>query len=150
MKKLRIKAIVMGLIVNFVGSTVIGAVIGIVVGIVAFAEGTAGVNNYHEFAAYFYASYKYMLLTILAGSFFTFLGSYVAAIMAEGGEIINALAIGFIEIILSLSHVCSFPLLIILIQFIIPIPVSYLGGYLVYKKRNKITGSFSNIGKNST
>lgn len=86
----------------------------------------------------FYSNVMLLLLFLVIGLFWSFLGGYVAARVAKRAEYFNAACIGVIGAAIGFDSMLSnngIPLWYELIGFFAIVPVSLLGGYLASKRK---------------
>lgn len=127
-RKLNIKAVIIGWLVDTVGTFIAGIFIGIIAGILFTAKGIPPEQLEAELAA----SKAFLNLLLFVGFSLTFIGAYTAAFIAKTDEIKHALMVGILSLVTGLlftaiaSPAGPSPFLISL--FVIPFAV--LGGYL--------------------
>jgi hypothetical protein len=125
-KDIRIKAVVVGVLIDIVGSILLGVALGILVvainGTTTSAENLAALNDN-----------VYVDLFGLLGSIFcTALGGYVAARMTLPDGFINSLAVGVLSVVLGIILVLLVPGITpawkILVGVLLTIPAALVGG----------------------
>lgn len=95
METLNKKAVLIGWVVDMVGSFVIAAILGVVIGI---ALGASGVSP-AEIEAKIRNSFGIQLLTLVLGFSSTALGGYIAARIARDHEIKHGFAVGTLALL---------------------------------------------------
>lgn len=128
-RKIKIKAVTLGFIIDITGSVFIGIIMGIVL-VKLYPENSSSVDDFIQF---YYSNIILMTITLVIGLCFTFLGSYIAAKLSNGEEIINAIAVGILGIVAGLFFIGSLPMWYNLLSFITIPPISFLGGYFAKK-----------------
>jgi MFS family permease len=126
-KKLNIKAIIIGLLLDTIGSFIAGFIISFAAGIILASKGV----NQDQLTQEMLNSKAFMNILIFVGFTFTFLGGYVTAYIAEADELKHALIMGIFSLMISLLFTVgqtTEPGWFIISLFVIPFAV--LGGYL--------------------
>ncbi len=126
-KKLNIKAIIVGWLVDTLGSIIAGIFIGIAAGVIMMAKGIAPEQIAEELSN----STAIQNISLFVGLSFTFLGGYIAAFIAKADELKHALIVGILSLIISLLFTAAQttdPIWYLISFFGIPFAV--LGGYL--------------------
>lgn len=126
MKKINIKAIIVGTLVDIGGSIAIGIVIGIVAGII-YASSNGGMEGFEEYSV---TSVPLLVTSLIVGLVFVSLGGYVAGKIAKENEIMNALTVGVIAILLGILFTSVYPVWFNVASFGLILPFAYLGGIL--------------------
>jgi hypothetical protein len=127
-KKLNIKAILIGWLVDTAGTIIAGVVIGIIAGAVLTAKGIAP----NQIAEELSNSIALQKISLFIGFSLTFAGGYVAALLAKEDEIKHALMVGVLSLTSSLiitAAVSEQDASLYLISFFV-VPFAVLGGYL--------------------
>ncbi|SDO08789.1 hypothetical protein SAMN04487897_10837 [Paenibacillus sp. yr247] len=85
-----------------------------------------------------YSNVGFLLLLLVVGLFWSFLGGYIAAKVAKRAEYFNAACIGVIGAAIGFDSMLtnhSIPLWYELIGLFVIVPVTLLGGYLALKRK---------------
>ncbi|MFC1613914.1 hypothetical protein ACFL5K_01305 [Gemmatimonadota bacterium] len=131
-RKFSIKAVIVGWLVDVLGSQIFGGILGVVAGVILVTKGTI---DQETMQAYFSNSVWFLTVGFILGLCFTMLGGYLAARIAKFAELKHALGVG----ILSLVTGSLFVLLtganpgstwLLLAALILTVPAALLGGYL--------------------
>jgi hypothetical protein len=126
-RKFNIKAIVIGLLVDTVGSFIFGILVSVAAVIILTSKGFTEEQITGELTN----SRMFMNILLFSGFSFTFLGGYVTAFVAKEEELKHALFMGIVSFIISLLFTvvqANEPVWYFITLFIIPFAV--LGGYL--------------------
>ena len=129
-KSIRVKAILLGVLTDIVGSTVAGIVIGIGLGIALAAQHVPA----NEIAIRLHGA-SVLIPSLILGFGFTVLGGYVAGRVAKQSEILHGGIVGAIGILFNLFTI-SFPLWYNIVTIIGIVPFGIIGGLLA-RKRHK-------------
>ncbi|MEW9699112.1 hypothetical protein [Paenibacillus sp. SI8] len=124
--------VLLGLCVDNLGTFISSALIGSIY----FASTTVDENDWSRI----YSNIGLLLVFMVVGLFWSFLGGFVAAKVAKRAEYFNASIIGVIGAAIGFDSMLTShdsPLWYDLTGFIIIVPVSLLGGYVALKKKNK-------------
>jgi ABC-type multidrug transport system permease subunit len=126
MKKINIKAVIIGTLVDIGSSIAFGVAIGIVVGII-YASSNGSMEGFEE-----YSVTNVTLLTtyLIVGLACVSLGGYVAGKIAKENETVNALAVGVIAILLGILFTSYYPVWFNAASFALILPFAYFGGIL--------------------
>jgi hypothetical protein len=135
--KLKIKAIVIGSVIDIVGSLVFGAIFSIVMGVLHAMNG----KDISSFERDFYSNVPAMTFGLIIGLLFTVLGGYCSARIAKENEKINAASVGVVGFITCLPFIGSLPLWYNAASLILVIPAAYLGGMIALFRKNKIVAT---------
>jgi hypothetical protein len=125
--------VLLGVSVDNLGTFVSTAIIGSAY----FASNTVNQNDLSQI----YSNIGLLLVLLVVGLFWSFLGGFVAAKVAKRAEYFNASIIGVIGAAIGFDSMLSgqgIPLWYELTGFIVIVPVSLLGGYLALKKKKKV------------
>jgi MFS family permease len=127
-RKLNIKAIIIGWLVDTVGSFIAGIFIGIIAGIIMATKGISPDQMAEELSS----SKAFYNISLFVGFSFTFLGGYIAALIAKADELKHALIVGILSLITSVLFFSitqtTEPNWQLISLFVIPFAL--LGGYL--------------------
>jgi MFS family permease len=127
-RKLNIKAIIIGWLVDTVGSFVAGIFIGIAAGIILVTKGISPEHIAEELSS----SKSFRNISLFVGFSFTFIGGYIAAFIAKADELKHALIVGILSLIISVLFFSitqtTEPNWQLISLFVIPFAL--LGGYL--------------------
>lgn len=136
-RKLNIKAIFIGWLVDTVGTVIAGFIIGIIAAVFLAAKGLGADQIAEELSN----SAAVQKSSLFMGFTLTFIGGYVAALIAKEDEIKHAVLVGVLSLVSSLVITAAMkqqdPMLYLISLFVIPFAV--LGGYLrkTTKKESK-------------
>jgi hypothetical protein len=133
MKRLNLKAVLIGCLFDWGGTFGFTLASLISLGIMA---GIKGLSEHEIQSAYleWSKSDPGMILSLLYGSGFTFLGGYVAARIAKSGNLFNSCLVGVIGILPGLFFVSDAPDTIFLLSALVSVPAAVLGGICHSKK----------------
>ncbi len=124
-KDIKIKAVVAGVLIDIVGSTIIGVLLGV---LVVATSGGASAAQLAVLKDNIYVS----VLGLLGSTLSTGLGGYVAARLSLPEGMINALTVGVISLLLGIVLAVFVSDLTsgwkLLAGFILTIPAAYVGG----------------------
>lgn len=126
-KKINIKAIVIGWLVDNVGSLIAGIFIGITASVIMAAKGLTPEQITEELSN----SKAFQNISLFVGFSFTFVGGYIAAFIAKVDELKHALIVGILSLITGLFFTIGQTTELnwyFVSLFVIPFAV--LGGYL--------------------
>lgn len=127
-KKLNIKAILIGWLVDTVGTFIVGFIIGIIAAVFLAAKGFGADQIAEELSN----SAALQKASLFIGFTLTFIGGYVAALIAKEDETKHALIVGILSLASSLIITAAMPqqdpMLYLISLFVIPFAM--LGGYL--------------------
>lgn len=126
-RKLNIKAIVIGLLVDTVGSFIFGILVSVAAVITLTSKGFTE----EQIAGELTNSRMFMNILLFSGFSFTFLGGYVTAYIAKGEELKHAFFMGIASFMISLLFTvvqATEPTWHFITLFVLPFAV--LGGYL--------------------
>jgi MFS-type transporter involved in bile tolerance (Atg22 family) len=128
--QISIKAVAIGLIVDFGGSLIAGLVIGIVA-YIAFRS-TGGKPG--DFSGYHLHSYPVMVTSIIVGLVFAMLGGFVSARIAKKDKMANACLVGILSTATGLLLPTSVPLWYSAVSYILTLPSAYMGGAIASRQ----------------
>ena len=134
----RLQAVIVGCVVDFVGTTLFGVVASFVFGIALATGGMSG----EDIARALNASAVFQIFSFVSGMAFTVLGGFVAARIANYLEYRTALWVGFIglvigELILGMSAQSSYPAWSRLLGDLLIMPAALFGANLKVKRFGK-------------
>ncbi len=129
---LRVKAIIIGFIVDIGASLVFSIGAAVIVVIVYVAMG----KNINTLAADYYSNIPMMAGSLIVGLAFSALGGFVAGHYAKGAEMPNAATVGMLTLLFGLLFYSSLPAWYSLASAVLAIPATCLGGY-ISKRKNK-------------
>ena len=128
--KINSKAVLLGILVDIVGSFTLGLlVIMILLGIYYASKGIP----VDEMETYMKTDIPSIFLTITVGLYFTFLGGFVAGRVAKSDEVLHASIVGIAGVLLLLFFWDESTPGVNLIGLTFTIPVAMLGGKLSIK-----------------
>jgi len=132
--KINNKAVVLGMLVDVVGSLTLGLlIIGILLGIY-YSSQEIPVD---EMETYMKNDIPSLFLMIAVGFYFTFLGGFVAGRVAKADEVLHASIVGIAGVLFLLFFWDEAPLGVNLIGVTFTIPVAMLGGKLSIRKSSQ-------------
>ncbi|KRE98287.1 hypothetical protein ASG89_04540 [Paenibacillus sp. Soil766] len=129
-RKFHFLAVVLGIAIDNIGTMLSSGVIGSLY----FANSPMEDQDVNAI----YSNAGLLLLFLVVGLFWTFLGSYFTAKVAKRGELFNAAIIGVIGAGIGFDSILTqdlIPLWYELIGLVAIVPVSLLGGYLALKRK---------------
>ncbi|MDD9267537.1 hypothetical protein ACFPES_10930 [Paenibacillus sp. GCM10023248] len=129
-RKFHFLGVLLGVAVDNLGTLFTSAIIG------TLYFGSGPVNEQDVNAVYSNAAL--LLLLLLIGLFWSFLGGFVAAKVAKRAEYFNAACIGVIGAAIGFDSMLTndgIPLWYELVGFFAIVPISLLGGYLALKRK---------------
>jgi hypothetical protein len=133
MRRINVKAILIGCLVDWLGTFAFTIASGVSLGITAAVKGLS--QQEIQLALIEWSkSIPGMALSLLYGSGFTFLGGYVAARISKTGNLLNAGLVGAIGILFGLFFISEAPEAILLLSLLLSIPVATLGGFCHRRK----------------
>ena len=139
MKTLNPKAILIGCLVDWLGTLAFDLFFVITTGMVAGIKGLSSEETGAALTAW-YRSVPGMGFSFLCGLGFTLLGGFVAAKIANAGNLLNSALVGAVGILLGLILTfevfsnSEIPKAISYLSMLVSIPVSILGGFCHTKK----------------
>ena len=128
MRRINLKAILIGCLVDWLGTLAFSIASGVSLGIMAALRGLGQQETQSAFIEWS-GSLPGMVLSLLCGFGFTFLGGYVAARMSKTSHLLNSAFVGAIGILLGLLFISEAPEPIFLLSSLFSIPVATLGGF---------------------
>lgn len=134
-KKISFKAILIGSLVDIVGSIFIGISIMIAVGLATAIQGV----NYLDFIR----SFEMRIIVFFIGTLITILSGYVAGRISKFKEVKHALFVGIISEVMGIIDLISGPSTLpswyIISSIVVVIPAAMLGGYWakILNERNR-------------
>ena len=133
LKNVSFKAVSIGFLVDFIGTTIFALLYSIIVASFLVAQG----HQLDEINRMLHDSILLNLIPLFIGVFFAVLGGFLAGIIAESDKMKNASVIGIISLFLTTISFIVFkttePLWYNMISFLLPVPSALLGGFLALK-----------------
>ena len=126
MKELSIKGISLGVITDITCSTIAGMILLLTLGSDTPYDDTSMLEPYETIAL----GNEFLSVALIVGLFFTVLGGFVAAKVADEGLYLNSGMVGFIGVIFSIPYAGEYPLWFAIAGFALLIPAALLGGHL--------------------
>jgi hypothetical protein len=130
MKKLRLKAVSVGLLIDILGSFAVGLLLSVVIGAIAVAGGDTSPLHLKELQA----SVLLKIIGLIGTIFFTGLGGYYAAKLSAPNGYSNSLAVGLISlslgVILSIVQPGITPQWKVIIGLILTVPAAMVGCHI--------------------
>ncbi len=133
MRKLNFKAILIGCLVDWLGTFAFSLASAISLGIMAASKGFTA-QEIQSALIEWATSTLGMALSALYGLGFTLLGGYFAAKVSKADHLLNSAAVGAVGILFGFFFVSETPTGILLLSFVLSIPVSTLGGFFYTRK----------------
>ena len=135
LKNLNVKAVVIGLAVDMLGTMVGSLIIGSIWGLsYAASPGGGTPPDPEEIAKHLQTSVPFLAASLILGLCLVMVGGFVAAHLARPAELPNALALGFLSLILAGVMVViapdAGPDWYAATGIILTVPLALLGGYL--------------------
>jgi len=134
MKTLNLKAIVIGGLVDWLGTLAFDLFFVITTGMIATLKGLSSEETGVALTEWYHSTAG-MGFSFLCGLGFTFLGGFVAAKIANAGNLLNSALVGAVGILLGLILIFEvslnpeIPEGISFLSILLSIPVSILGGF---------------------
>ena len=133
MKRLSLKAIVIGCLVDWLGTLAFGLTFAMGTGMMATLRGLS-LKETELALTEWYSSIPGMVFSILCGLGFTLLGGYVAARISKADNLLNSALVGTMGILLGLVFISETPKAVFFLSILLSIPVSILGGFCYTRK----------------
>lgn len=130
MKKVRLAALLAGLAVDLVGTTVFA----IVLGVVAVVLYHRRAEKWEIVIQHLMNDVPLLLVSYLGGIAFTFLGAYVTARMSKPNSVLNTFVLGVISSLAGFFFLSMNPVWYTVLCFVTVLPVSLVPGYLVQRR----------------
>ncbi|MGG6268559.1 hypothetical protein ACQ4M3_29375 [Leptolyngbya sp. AN03gr2] len=131
--KISIKAILIGLVVDIVGTLVVGMTLGFILGI-GLATQSRSQTDFESLLNQAVLSPGFLILSLIVGLGFTFLGSFVAARIANRLALTHSGIVGAIAFVLGSLYVPKeYPFWFIAASLVLTIPSALLGGIAARK-----------------
>lgn len=127
-KRLNLKAIVIGCLVDWFGTFAFtfaldaGTIILNALRGVSLKETEWALTEWHN-------SIPGIVSSSFYGFGFTLLGGYVAARLSKTGHLLNSALVGGVGILFGLFFISETPIVIVFLSIVLPIPLSILGGF---------------------
>ncbi len=129
--KINRKAVLLGILVDVIGSFTLGLLILMILLGIYYASKGIPVD---EMETYMQNDIPSLFITIAVGLYFTFLGGFVAGRVAKSDEVLNASVVGIAGVLLLLFFWDESAPGVNLIGLTFTIPVAMLGGKLSIKQ----------------
>lgn len=136
MRKFDIKAILMGCLVDWLGTLAFSVASSLSFGILAASKGLTPQEIQSALVEWAHSTTQ-MVLSASYGFGFTFLGGHLAARISRADHLLNSAMVGVIGVLLGLFFISETPREIVLLSVALSVPVSMLGGFY-YTRRWKI------------
>ncbi len=128
---MKIKAIALGVITDWVGSLLVAVPIGIIGTVIHFSHG----GKLETFETFLHGNMPLMLSSIFFGLVNVIVGGGVTAHIARENRIWNAFLMGIVTSLLAIPLSLSLPLWFNIASFILTIPCAVLGGWIIEKRQ---------------
>lgn len=125
---INIKAILLGLLVNIGGNLLVSIIIGALLVMLLITQGVSA-TNLESRLEQLTQNFSFLIVDIVIGLGFTFLGGLTAATFAKTLEVTHAGIVGAIAILFGLLFTGALPLWYNVVAFLLTVPVSILAGY---------------------
>jgi len=133
MEKIKIKAIVIGCLVDWLSSFAFSMLISLLLGAKAASAGMPD-DQVQEFIAGYFKTQQGFIISIIFGFSFTALGGYAAERIAKTGTLINSAFVGSVSIMIGLIYITSAPIIMTVLSLVFSIPAAVLGGFFYTRK----------------
>ena len=142
MSGIRVKAVVIGFLIDFGGGLIAGSVFFVVYGVLLVAQGVPQA----DIQARIMADKSHFVVTMIMGFAFTAAGSYIAARIARTREIMHGGIVGLVGVAIGFvfvwtSDTSRWPSWYIPVSFGLTLPVALLSGYLAQRRHRHIDSS---------
>jgi hypothetical protein len=125
---MKAKAVIVGLLVDVVGSVVVGIILGVLVAIIAIIKGGASPESLGALRA----NVLVKAVGLVGTTCFTALGGYVAARLSKPNEMKNAVAVGVLSLLLAIGLAAVMPGITprwkLIAGLIVTVPAAFIGG----------------------
>ena len=128
---MNIKAIVLGVLTDWVATVILSIPIGIFGVIIHLTHG----GSVGTFGSFFNSYTPLMLASIIAGSLGTIIGGIVTALVTKEKRIWNAFLMGISTSLIGIPFCLSEPLWFIITSLVLMVPCAMLGGWLVERRK---------------
>ncbi len=133
MRKLNIKAILTGCLVDWLGTMVFGFATSLSLGVLVATKGLTPEEIQSALMEWAHSTTQ-MVLSACYGFGFTFLGGHVAAKIARADHLLNSAMVGVVGVVVGLFFISEAPREILLLSTTLSVPVSMLGGFSYNRK----------------
>ena len=133
MKRLSLKAVVIGCLVDWLGTLAFSLAFVMGTGVMAALRGVSPKETELALTEW-YNSIPGTVFSALYGFGFTLLGGYIAARISKADNLLPSGLVGAMGILLGLVFISETPEAVILLSILLSIPVSILGGYCYTRK----------------
>ena len=131
-RRINIKALMLGVLVDEGGSLTTGAILGVITGIVLASKGV----QQNEIQTYLHSPFV-LIPNLIIGLGFTVLGGFVAGRVSTSNEVLHGGIVGFITIFFGILFWTTLPLWFKIIPFITNVPFGMLGGRIAETTHEK-------------
>ena len=131
-RRINIKALMLGVLVDEGGSLTTGAILGVITGIVLASKGV----QQNEIQTYLHSPFV-LIPNLIIGLGFTVLGGFVAGRVSTSNEVLHGVIVGFITIFFGILFWTTLPLWFKIIPFITNVPFGMLGGRIAETTHEK-------------
>ena len=128
MRKLNIKAVLMGCLVDWAGTIAFSFASSLSLGVLAATKGLTPEEIQSALVEWAHSTTQ-MVLSASYGFGFTFLGGHVAAKIAQADHLLNSAMVGGIGVLVGLFFISESPREIFLLSTALSVPVAMLGGF---------------------
>jgi|GEM_PF-649677 len=128
---MKIKAIILGVLTDWVATIILAVPIGIIGVVIHLTHG----GRADTFSTFFNGYTPLMLASIIAGSLGTIVGGLVTALVAKEKRIWNAFLMGITTSLMGIPFCLSQPLWFIITSFVLMVPCAILGGWLIERRK---------------
>ena len=130
LKGISIKAILIGLVVDIMGSIISGFILGLILGLFYAMQRMSAEQIADKMKAP-----PVMIAGLIIGFVFTFIGGFIVGRIAKKSEILNACIMGLIGVLLGVCFATYHPLWFNAISFTLTIPIAASGGFVALKMK---------------
>jgi len=129
-----IKAVVAGFVSDFVASYVFTILLSLLAAFIIAGKGYEG-EDFERMLLSVMKGVPYRTFSLVAGLGFTMMGGYIAARLANGGELFHSGAVGILNIIFGLFFINMNIAWYNFIAFILVLPAAVMGGNIAKQRR---------------
>ena len=143
-KKISFKGVIIGSVVDVVGTNIFGMFLGIGIAIHYGLTKLPPAEMANQLKVLIEQSSTVAIFGMLVGGLFTVLGGYIAARIAKRNELLNGTLASFLCVFFALLAVGSAPFGKVIIGVVVNPILGFIGGYLrLSQKRKKVGTSHS-------
>lgn len=128
MRKLNMKAILMGCLVDWLGTMAFSFASSVSLAVLASTKGLTPQEIQSALMEWAHSTLG-MILSVSYGFGFTFLGGHIAARVSGADHLLNSAMVGVIGVVLGFFFISETPREILLLSMFLSVPISMLGGF---------------------